>query len=118
MMAKIEEILENWKWYEEDITKYLEKFEKYLNSKEGESELEKRSKKLSMIQESLKDEKSIESLTSEKLIDLLNKLDASKGNRNPILSIKKGNEEYFKEVKTWLKNLIKIYPRRSSSVNC
>ena len=32
-MARIEDILNNWKWDEEKIRKYLEEFEKYLNSK-------------------------------------------------------------------------------------
>jgi len=109
-MARIEDILNNWKWDEEKIRKYLEEFEKYLNNKEGQDILEKRREKLKMVQELLKDEESIESLTSEKLSALLKMTDASRGNKRAALIIEKGDEEYFKEFKAWLKSLIKINP--------
>ncbi|AEH23186.1 hypothetical protein TOPB45_1097 [Thermodesulfobacterium geofontis OPF15] len=109
-MAKIEEILNNWKWDEEKIRKYLEEFEKYLNSEKGQNDVKNRSEKLKNAQELLKDEESIESLTSEKLSALLKMTDASRGNKIPALIIEKGDEEYFKEFKTWLKSLIKINP--------
>ena len=107
-MARKEWTPENWKWDEEKIRKYLEEFEKYLNSKEGQDILEKRREKLKMAQELLKDEESIESLTSEKLSALLKMTDASRGNKRPVLIIEKGDEEYFKEFKAWLKNLINV----------
>ena len=109
-MARIEEILNNWKWDEEKIRKYLEEFEKYLNSEDGQKEVKERREKLSMAQELLKDEESIESLTNEKLSDLLKKTDAYRGKRRPASRIEKGDEEYFKEFKAWLKSLIKINP--------
>jgi 5-methylcytosine-specific restriction endonuclease McrBC GTP-binding regulatory subunit McrB len=105
-MAKKEWTPENWKWDEEKIRKYLEEFKKYLNSKDGQKEVKERREKLSMAQELLKDEESIESLTSEKLSSLLKTLDASK--RSPVPTRIMSNEEYFKEFKTWLKNLIKV----------
>ncbi|MDI3546045.1 MAG: hypothetical protein PWP68_1462 [Rikenellaceae bacterium] len=108
MMAKKEWTPENWKWDEEKIRKYLEEFEKYLNSKEGQDILEKRREKLKMAQELLKDDESIESLTSEKLSSLLKTLDASI--RSPVPARIMRNEEYFKEFKAWLKSLIKINP--------
>jgi 5-methylcytosine-specific restriction protein B len=107
-MARKEWTPENWKWDEEKIRKYLEEFEKNLNSKEEQDILEKRREKLKMAQELLKDEESIESLTSEKLSALLKMTDASSGNKRPALIIEKGDEEYFKEFKAWLKNLINV----------
>jgi 5-methylcytosine-specific restriction endonuclease McrBC GTP-binding regulatory subunit McrB len=109
-MARKEWTPENWKWDEEKIRKYLEEFEKNLNSKEEQDILEKRREKLRMAQELLKDEESIESLTSEKLSALLKMTDAFSGNKRPALIIEKGDEEYFKEFKAWLKSLIKINP--------
>jgi 5-methylcytosine-specific restriction protein B len=108
MMAKKEWTPENWKWDEEKIRKYLEEFEKYLSSKEGQDILEQRREKLKMAQELLKDEESIESLTSEKLSALLKMTDAFRGNRRPVSKIEEGDEEYFKEFKAWFKNLINV----------
>jgi hypothetical protein len=103
-MAKIEKIIENWKWDEEKLRKYLEEFEKYLNIKDGQDEVKKRKEKLSMAQELLKDEESIESLTKEKLSELLKKTDASMQIKTCFKN-REGDEEYFKEFKTWFKNL-------------
>ncbi len=111
-MAKQEWKPENWKWDEEKIRKYLEEFERFLNSEEGQKDVKQRREKLSMAQELLKDEESIESLTKEKLRDLLKNTDAYSGNKKAVSSINKeieeGKEEYFKKFKTWLKTLIKL----------
>jgi len=110
-MTKIEKILENWKWDEEKIKKYLEEFEKYLNSKKGESELEKRRKKLLMVQKFLKDEESIDKLSSEdlkeilKIVDTLNAVDV---NFSRVVSKIEKDENYKSQIKNWLKDLIKI----------
>jgi len=109
-MARIEDILNNWKWDEEKIRKYLEEFEKFLNSEKGQNDVKNRSEKLKNAQELLKDEESIESLTSEKLSELLKATEAYRGKRRPASRIEKGDEEYFKEFKAWLKSLIKINP--------
>jgi hypothetical protein len=109
-MARIEDILNNWKWDEEKIRKYLEEFEKFLKSEKGQNDVKNRSEKLKNAQELLKDEESIESLTSEKLSELLKATEAYRGKRRPASRIEKGDEEYFKEFKAWLKSLIKINP--------
>jgi 5-methylcytosine-specific restriction endonuclease McrBC GTP-binding regulatory subunit McrB len=108
MMAKIEEILNNWKWDEEKIRKYLEEFERFLNSEKGQNDVKNRREKLRKAQELLKDEESIESLTSEKLSELLKGTEAYRGKRRPASRIEREDEEFFKEFKAWLKNLINV----------
>jgi 5-methylcytosine-specific restriction endonuclease McrBC GTP-binding regulatory subunit McrB len=116
MMAKIEEILNNWKWDEEKIAEYLEKFKEYLSSSEGKKELEIRNEKKLKIQKFLEDEESIDKLSTEELKELLLMVntirtyeDKLKPKERPITSeIDKGNIEYINQIKDWLKRLIKI----------
>jgi 5-methylcytosine-specific restriction endonuclease McrBC GTP-binding regulatory subunit McrB len=105
-MARKEWTPENWKWDEKKIKKYLEEFEKFLKSEKGQNDVKNRSEKLKMAQELLKDEESIESLTIKNLSSLLKTLDASI--RSPVPKKIRENEEYFKEFKAWLKNLINV----------
>jgi hypothetical protein len=115
MMAKIEEILNNWKWDEEKIAEYLEKFKEYLSSSEGKKELEIGNEKKLKIQKFLEDEESIDKLSTEELKELLlmvntiRTYEEIKSKERPITSeIDKGNIEYRKQIKNWLKELIKI----------
>jgi hypothetical protein len=115
MMAKIEEILNNWKWDEEKIAEYLEKFKEYLSSSEGKKELEIRNEKKLKIQKFLEDEESIDKLSTEELKELLlmvntiRTYEEIKSKERPITSeIDKGNIEYINQIKNWLKELIKI----------
>jgi hypothetical protein len=111
MMAKIEKILDNWKWDEEKIRKYLEEFEKYLNSEKGESELEKRREKLLKVQKFFKDEESIDKLSSEDLKEILKSVDTLKAvpmKFNSVVSKIENDENYKSQIKNWLKDLIKI----------
>ena len=115
-MAKIEDILNNWKWDEEKIAEYLEKFKEYLSSSEGKKELEIRNEKKLKIQKFLEDEESIDKLSTEELKELLLMVntirtyeDKLKPKERPITSeIDKGNIEYINQIKDWLKRLIKI----------
>ena len=70
-MAKIEDILNNWKWDEEKIAVYLEKFKEYLSSTEGKKELEIGKEKKLKMQKFLEDEESIDKLSIEELKELL-----------------------------------------------
>jgi hypothetical protein len=110
-MAKIEDILNNWKWDGEKIRKYLEEFEKNLNSEKGEQELKERREKLFMAQELLKDEESIDKLSSEdlkKLLKIVDTLKADNRNLNRVVSIIEQDKDYKEQIKNWLKHLIKI----------
>jgi energy-coupling factor transporter ATP-binding protein EcfA2 len=116
MMAKIEEILNNWKWDEEKIAEYLEKFKEYLSSSEGKKELEIGNEKKLKLQKFLEDEESIDKLSTEELKELLRMVntirtyeDKIKPKERPITSeIDKGNIEYINQIKDWLKKLINI----------
>jgi len=116
MMGKIEEILNNWKWDEEKIAEYLEKFKEYLSSSEGKKELEIGNEKKLKIQKFLEDEESIDKLSTEELKELwlmVNTIrtyeDKIKPKERPITSeIDKGNIEYINQIKDWLKKLIII----------
>jgi 5-methylcytosine-specific restriction endonuclease McrBC GTP-binding regulatory subunit McrB len=111
MMAKKEWTPENWKWDEEKIRKYMAEFEKFLNSEEGKSDLEIRREKLLMAQKFLKDEESIDKLSSEDLKELLKIVDTLKAvelNLNRVVSIIEKDKNYKEQIKNWLKNLIKI----------
>jgi 5-methylcytosine-specific restriction endonuclease McrBC GTP-binding regulatory subunit McrB len=116
MMAKIEEILNNWKWDEEKIAEYLEKFKEYLSSSEGKKELEIGNEKKLKLQKFLEDEESIDKLSTEELKELLRMVntirtyeDKIKPKERPITSeIDKGNIEYINQIKDWLKKLITI----------
>jgi len=70
-MARKEWTPENWKWDEEKIAVYLEKFKEYLSSTEGKKELEIGKEKKLKMQKFLEDEESIDKLSIEELKELL-----------------------------------------------
>jgi|GEM_PF-1249695 len=115
-MARKEWTPENWKWDEEKIAVYLEKFKEYLSSTEGKKELEIGKEKKLKMQKFLEDEESIDKLSIEELKELLLMVntirtyeDKIKPKKKPITSeIDKGNIEYINQIKDWLKELIKI----------
>ena len=115
-MARKEWTPENWKWDEEKIAVYLEKFKEYLSSTEGKKELEIGKEKKLKMQKFLEDEESIDKLSIEELKELLLMVntirtyeDKIKPKKRPITSeIDKGNIEYINQIKDWLKELIKI----------
>jgi len=111
MMAKKEWTPENWKWDEEKIRKYIAEFEKFLNSEKGKSDLEIGREKLLMAQKLLRDEESIDKLSSEDLKELLKNVDTLKAvglNLNHVVSRIEKDKNYIEQIKNWLKNLIKI----------
>ena len=112
-MAKIEEWTpDQWKWDEEKIREYMKKFEEYINTEEGINTQSVLEKKKDNVKNWLEDEKSIDKLTIEELSKLFKETDAYNINKKAQSEIE-GNEEYVKNFKTWLKELIRQDPTTS-----
>jgi len=97
-----------WSWSEKAVQKALEDFRSYLQSDKGKEHIKQHDDRQQRAQKFLKDETTIDGLTSEQLAELLRNTDAYYGDRRreAVRRIERGDDGYIKEVKDWLKRLI------------
>jgi 5-methylcytosine-specific restriction enzyme B len=95
-----------WSWSEKDIQKALEGFKSYLQSGESKEHIKQHNDRQQRVQELLKDGTTIDGLTNKQLAELLRDTDAFVGNKKAVGKIQRGNADYIREVKKWLKSLI------------
>jgi hypothetical protein len=95
-----------WSWSEKDIQKALEGFKSYLQSGESKEHIKQHNDRQQRAQELLKDGTTIDGLINEQLAELLRDTDAFVGNRQAVGKIQRGDADYIREVKEWLKRLI------------
>jgi YD repeat-containing protein len=95
-----------WSWSEKDIQKALEGFKSYLQSGESKKHIKQHNDRQQRAQELLKDGTTIDRLTNKQLAELLRDTDAFVGNKKAVGKIQRGDADYIREVKEWLKRLI------------
>jgi hypothetical protein len=95
-----------WSWSEKDIQKALEGFKSYLQSGESKKHIKQHNDRQQRAQKLLENGTTIDRLTNEQLAELLRDTDAFVGSKKAFGKIQRGDADYIREVKEWLKSLI------------